>query len=78
MIRMIVIEPTKSEWAPPIVFAAKKDGSLRLSSDYRKLNDLNVKDTYPDVANRQVSPLIQRSADILDVRSQFRILKNKE
>lgn len=47
LLRMDVIEPAQTEWASPIVFAPKKDGSLRFSVEYRKLNTVNVRDSYP-------------------------------
>ena len=42
-----VIEPAITEWAAPIVFAPKKDGYLRFCIDYRRLNELTVRDSYP-------------------------------
>ena len=42
-----VIEPAMSEWAAPVLFAPKKDGKLRFCIDYRKLDSMNIKDTYP-------------------------------
>lgn len=40
-----VIEPIQIEWAPPIVFAIKKDGSLRFCVFYRKLNAVTIRDS---------------------------------
>jgi hypothetical protein len=41
------ITPSKAPYASPILFAEKKDGSLRFCVDYRKLNALTKRDRYP-------------------------------
>ena len=39
--------PSKSPVSAPIFFVKKKDGSLHLVQDYRKLNEVTVKNSYP-------------------------------
>ena len=47
MIEQDVIEPAVSEWASPVVFAPKKDGTQRFCVDYRRLNAVTKTDVYP-------------------------------
>ena len=41
------IEPATSPFGAGVLFARKKDGSMRLCIDYRGLNNITVKDKYP-------------------------------
>ncbi|CAG2249051.1 unnamed protein product [Mytilus edulis] len=42
-----IIEPSKSPWASCIVPVTKKDGSTRICIDFRPINSLTIKDSYP-------------------------------
>ena len=42
-----VIRPSKSPYASPVVVVTKKDGSLRLCIDYRRLNSYSTRDAFP-------------------------------
>jgi len=37
----------KSQYAVPYLYISKKDGSLQLVQDYRKLNQVTIKDKTP-------------------------------
>jgi len=42
-----IIEPSKSPYSSPVVMVKKKDGSLRLCCDYRRLNQITIRDVFP-------------------------------
>src|SRR5215216_76172 len=47
MLEIGLIQPSASPWRSPVLFVDKKDGGNRLCTDYRKLNDVTIKNKYP-------------------------------
>ena len=47
MLKNGICRPSKSPWSSQVLLSKKKDGSMRFVIDYRKLNDVTVKDDYP-------------------------------
>lgn len=42
-----LLQPSKSPWASPLLLIKKKDGGHRVVMDYRRLNSITKKDSYP-------------------------------
>ena len=61
------IEPSDSPWSSPVVLVTKEDSSTRFCVDYRKLNDVTVKDVYP-------LPRIDDTLDMLAGKQWFSTL----
>ncbi|CAI5482703.1 unnamed protein product [Closterium sp. Yama58-4] len=57
------IQPSRSPWAAPILFAPKKDGGLRMCIDYCALNVATVKNRFP----------VPRVEDLLDAVQGARV-----
>ncbi|XP_057374752.1 uncharacterized protein LOC130695606 [Daphnia carinata] len=47
MLQANVIRHSTSPWAAPVILVVKKTGEMRFCIDYRKLNNLTKKDSYP-------------------------------
>lgn len=62
-----IIRESSSPYSSPIVVVMKKDGTLRLSVDYRQLNAKTRRDAYP-------LPRIEESLDALNGAKYFSTL----
>ena len=64
----------------PILFAPKKDGSLRLYVDYRKLNDITIKNRYPLPNIGELQDRLGKAKIFtkLDLRGVYNLIRMKE
>lgn len=77
------IRPSKSPMASPVFFIKKKDGTLRLVQDYRKLNNMTIKNSYPlplisDIINKLKKAKYFTKLDIRWGYNNVRIKKGDE
>jgi RNase H-like domain found in reverse transcriptase/Reverse transcriptase (RNA-dependent DNA polymerase)/Integrase zinc binding domain len=77
------IRPSRSPISHGVLFAPKKDGSLRPCIDYRKLNDITVKNRYPlpridELQDRFVKAKWFTALDIRDAYYRIRMKQGEE
>ncbi|MGQ3348719.1 reverse transcriptase domain-containing protein, partial [Bosea sp. (in: a-proteobacteria)] len=72
------IRPSSSPYGAPVLFVAKKDGTLRMCVDYRALNSMTVRNRYPmprieDLFDKLSGAKVFSSIDLQSGYHQIRI-----
>ncbi|XP_071677018.1 uncharacterized protein [Lolium perenne] len=75
-----LIRPSASPWGSPVIFVDRRDGTIRLCVDYRKLNDVTIKNKYPlpkidDLLNQMNGAKVFSK---IDLRTGYHQLKVRE
>lgn len=73
MLELGVVEPSQSPWSSPILLVKKKDGTFRFCVDFRKLNSVTVRDSYPLPMVSDILDKLRHAKYIssLDVKSAY-------
>lgn len=74
------IVPSKSPYGTVVLFAKKKDGSLRMCVDFRALNKITEKDVTPVVSLDQLRESIKDAKYLtkIDIRDAYHMIRMKE
>lgn len=74
------IRRSESPAGYPVLFAPKKDGKLRLCIDYRKLNDVTIKNRYPLPNISELQDRLQGAQyfTALDLRGAYNLIRMKK
>lgn len=80
MLKKGFIRPSESPAGYPVLFRKKKDGSLRPCIDYKKLNEVTIRNSYPLPL---ISDIIERVRGAkyftkLDLRSAYNLVRIRE
>ena len=76
----IISDEAESPWAAPIVLVKKKDGTIRLCIDYRLLNQVAARSSYPLPKINEIFAVLQdmRYFSSLDLAKGFRQIRVAE
>ncbi|GKF77711.1 hypothetical protein Tco_0230181, partial [Tanacetum coccineum] len=71
------IRPSHSPWGAPVLFVKKKDGLMRMCSNYKELNKLTIKNCYPLTRIDDLFDQLQGTCCFLkiDLRSRYHQLR---
>ena len=74
------IRPSTSPAGAPILFVRKKDGSLRLCVDYRRLNENTIRDSYPLPLITELFDRLREAKYFtkLDLKSAYNLVRIRE
>lgn len=74
------IEPSVSPASAPVLLREKKDGTMRFCVDYRKLNDITIKNRYPLPLSEETFRRLSQANYFtkLDLREGYHLLRIKK
>jgi len=72
------IRPSVSPWRASKLFVKKKDGSLRLYIDYRKLNQVTIQNRYSVPCVDHLFDQLSQFFSKIDLRSRYHPLRIRE
>ena len=75
-----VIRRSTSPWASPVILADKKNGKIRFCVDYRKLNNVTIKNAYPLPRMDNILDILGKSSffSTIDLTDAFWSIKVKD
>lgn len=78
LLQFEIIQPSKSEFASPILLIKKKEGDYRMCVDYRKLNSITKREAFPvpnieETLNSLANKTVFTSLDLLSGYYQIKV-----